>query len=96
MCASNAPRMDGGHLQYSGSPELMERYAALAIDAGARIVGGFCGKTPGHAAAMRRALEEYQRGPRPDLGAIEAALCKLVAPPPSGGVGRRRRSREGG
>jgi S-methylmethionine-dependent homocysteine/selenocysteine methylase len=24
----------------------MERYAALAIDAGARIVGGCCGKTP--------------------------------------------------
>jgi len=89
------PQWHGAHLHYSGSPELMGRYAALAIDAGARIVGGCCGNTPAHVAAMRLALDEHQRGPRPDLGAIEAALGKLVAPPASGGAGRRRRSREG-
>jgi 5-methyltetrahydrofolate--homocysteine methyltransferase len=89
------PQWHGAHLHYSGSPELMGRYAALAIDAGARIVGGCCGNTPAHVAAMRLALDEYQRGPRPDLGAIEAALGKLVAPPASGGAGRRRRSQEG-
>ena len=44
---AGAPRMDGEHLHDSGSPELMERYAALAICAGARIVGGCCGNTPG-------------------------------------------------
>ena len=65
----------------------MGRYAALAIDAGARIVGGCCGNTPAHVAAMRLALDEYQRGPRPDLAAIEAALGKLVSPPASGAAG---------
>ena len=73
----------------------MGRYAALAIDAGARIVGGCCGNTPAHVAAMRYALDERQRGPRPDLTAIEAALGKLVAPPASGGAGRRRRGENG-
>jgi 5-methyltetrahydrofolate--homocysteine methyltransferase len=72
----------------------MERYVALAIDAGARIVGGCCGNTPAHVAAMRRALDRYQRGPRPDLAAIEAALGKLVAPPAANGGRRRRRSQE--
>ena len=59
----------------------MGRYAALAVDAGARIVGGCCGNSPAHVAAMRRALDDRQRGLRPDLAAIEAALGKLVAPP---------------
>ena len=40
------PQWRDGHLHYSGSPELMQRYIALAIDAGARIVGGCCGNTP--------------------------------------------------
>ena len=89
------PQWHEGHIHYSGSPELMERYVALAIDAGARIVGGCCGNTPAHVAAMRRALDRRQRGPRPDLAAIEAALGKLVAPAAAKGAGRRRRTREG-
>jgi 5-methyltetrahydrofolate--homocysteine methyltransferase len=90
------PQWRDGHVHYSGSPELMGRYAALAIDAGARIVGGCCGNSPAHVAAMRRALDEGRRGPRPDLAAIEAALGKLVAPPAADGGRRRRRSQEGG
>ena len=89
------PQWRDGHLHYSGSPELMGRYVALAIDAGARIVGGCCGNTPAHVAAMRRALDQYQRGPRPELAAIEAALGKLVAPPAAKGAGRRRRGQDG-
>ncbi len=89
------PQWLDGHLHYSGSPEVMGRYAALAIDAGARIVGGCCGNTPAHVAAMRRALDQHQRGPRPDLAAIEAALGKLVAPPAAKGARRRRRGQEG-
>ena len=73
----------------------MGRYAALAIDAGARIVGGCCGTTPAHVAAMRHALDRRRRGPRPDLAAIEAALGKLVAPPAGKDAGRGRRGREG-
>jgi len=89
------PQWHEGHVHYSGSPELMGRYAALAIDAGARIVGGCCGNTPAHVAAMRRALDGRQHRPRPDLATIEAALGRLVAPPAANGGRRRRRSEEG-
>ena len=89
------PQWHDGHVHYSGSPELMGRYAALAIDAGARVIGGCCGNTPAHIAAMRRALDRPQRGPRPDLAAIEAALGKLVAPPAANGGRHRRRGYEG-
>jgi 5-methyltetrahydrofolate--homocysteine methyltransferase len=89
------PQWRDGRLHYSGAPELMGRYAALALDAGARIVGGCCGTTAAHIAAMRLALDQYQRGPRPDLAAIEAALGKLVAPPKAKGAGRGRRGQDG-
>jgi 5-methyltetrahydrofolate--homocysteine methyltransferase len=34
------PQVHGEHVHCSGTPELMDEYARLAIDAGARIVGG--------------------------------------------------------
>jgi len=69
----------------------MAAYARLALDAGARIVGGCCGTTPAHLAAMRRALDAHAAGTRPDLAAVEAALGPLVAPPVVGGERRVRR-----
>ena len=51
------PQFQGAEIVYSGTPELMARYAVLAADAGARIVGGCCGTTPEHLAAMRAALD---------------------------------------
>ena len=34
------PQVDGGEVRYSGTPELMSDYVHMALDAGARIVGG--------------------------------------------------------
>ena len=92
------PRWVGGHVHYDGTPALMARYAALARDAGARVIGGCCGTGPEHLAAMRRALEETPPGPRPDLARVEEALGAFSspgdgseAPPP-----RARRRRRGG
>ena len=92
---AGAPQWRDGHPHYLATPELMGRYAALALDAGAKIVGGCCGNAPAHVAAMRRALDEHHHGPRPDLAAIEAALGKLVSPPASKGPPRHRRSQDG-
>jgi methionine synthase I (cobalamin-dependent) len=75
------PQWHGAHIHYSGTPELMAVYAGLAVDAGARIVGGCCGSTPAHLAAMRRTLDNHAAGARPDLGQVVAALGPLVAPP---------------
>lgn len=68
------PKFVDGHIHYDGTPELMADYAVLARDCGAQIIGGCCGTTPAHLAAMRAALEATPRGPVPDLGTIEARL----------------------
>ncbi|MBI1386406.1 MAG: betaine--homocysteine S-methyltransferase [Rhizobiales bacterium] len=90
------PQVKGGEVVYTGTPELMARFAHLAADAGARIVGGCCGTTAGHLAGMRKALDEHTPGPRPDRAAIEAATGPLVAPPADAAQGSdRRRGRRG-
>jgi methionine synthase I (cobalamin-dependent) len=88
---AGVPQWHGAHIHYSGTPELMASYAGLAVDCGARIVGGCCGNTPAHVAAMRRGLDGRQAGARPDLGAIVAALGALAAPPAAQAAGRTRR-----
>jgi 5-methyltetrahydrofolate--homocysteine methyltransferase len=88
------PQWHGVHIHYSGTPALMACYAGLAVDAGARIVGGCCGSTPAHLAAMRRALDKHTAGARPEMADVVAALGPLVAPPSTaqGQTRTRRRS----
>jgi 5-methyltetrahydrofolate--homocysteine methyltransferase len=88
------PHLHGTHVHYSGTPEMMAEYAGLAIDAGARIVGGCCGSTAAHVAAMRLAIDRHAAGARPQLAEIVAALGALVAPP-STAQGRPRPRRRG-
>ena len=93
---AGVPQWHGAHIHYSGTPELMADYARLAVDAGARIVGGCCGNKPEHIAAMRRALDAHSAAERPTQEAIVAALGPLVSPPAqeSATPRARRRSRE--
>lgn len=92
------PRFQGTQAVYSGTPELMARYAHLAIDAGARIVGGCCGTTPSHLAAMRRAIDEHVPGERPSLAGIIASIGPLTnaAPSQTTKAGERRSRRPQG
>jgi 5-methyltetrahydrofolate--homocysteine methyltransferase len=92
ICKGNCgvPRFEGVDIVYSGTPELMARYATLAIDAGARIVGGCCGTSPGHLAAMRAAIDGHVAGERPDLMTITAEVGPMVNAAPRSG---RRQSR---
>jgi 5-methyltetrahydrofolate--homocysteine methyltransferase len=91
ICKGNCgvPHFDGAEIVYSGTPELMGRYATLAVDAGARIVGGCCGTTPEHVAAMRAAIDTHARGERPDVNAIVAEVGPLANAVP----GEARRAR---
>ncbi len=88
---AGVPQWHGAHIHYSGTPELMEIYAGLAVDCGARIVGGCCGNTPLHVAAMRRGLDARKTSPRPDIVAIVASLGALAAPPAAETTARPRR-----
>jgi len=86
------PQWHGAHIHYSGTPELMAKYTSLAIDAGARIIGGCCGSKPAHLAAMRKSLDAHQAGNPPTLAEVVEALGPLVAPP-STVTGTRARRR---
>ena len=92
------PKFHDGHIHYDGTPELMADYAVLARDCGATIIGGCCGTTPAHLAAMRAALENTPPGPVPDLDTIAARLGGFSSP--SDGISgeppaRDRRRRRG-
>lgn len=88
------PEIRGEEVVYTGTPELMARYAQLAIDAGARIIGGCCGTSFDHLAAMRRALDTHVPRPRPDVATIVSEIGPLVSPPRAeSGVGDRRPGR---
>lgn len=71
------PEFIGGEIRYNGTPEIMARYATMARDAGARIVGGCCGTSPQHVAAMRAALDQTPRGPAPTLDDVQRELGEV-------------------
>ncbi|BCH16214.1 MULTISPECIES: betaine--homocysteine S-methyltransferase [unclassified Mesorhizobium] len=64
------PEFRGAEIHYSGTPELMADYVRLAVDAGAKIVGGCCGTSFAHLAAMRKALDAHTRSDRPTVEKI--------------------------
>lgn len=73
------PRYVEGQIEYDGTPELMARYARLARDAGARLIGGCCGTRPEHLVAMRAAMEEHVPGERPTLDRIRAEIGEFTS-----------------
>jgi homocysteine S-methyltransferase len=58
------PTRAGERLIYISSPAYMADYADRMVEIGARIVGGCCGTTPDHIAAMREALDRRLATPR--------------------------------
>lgn len=54
---AGAPRLVAGRAVYDLSPAAMADHAAIAVAAGARIVGGCCGVTAAHVAAVRARLD---------------------------------------
>lgn len=69
------PEYIDGKIVYNGTPELMAKYTHLALDAGAKIVGGCCGTSPHHIRAMREAMDNYTpSGHIPTLDEIQQAL----------------------
>jgi len=71
------PEFRGTEIHYSGTPELMADYVRLAVDGGARIVGGCCGTSFEHLAAMRKALDAHSKGTRPSVDDIVARIGPL-------------------
>ncbi len=91
------PQYHDGHIHYTGTPELMADYARIALDSGAKIIGGCCGTSPEHLASMRQALEAHTKGARPSIETVEAklgavsALAKGIDQAAEGAARRERR-----
>ncbi len=87
------PRYVDGLIEYDGTPELMARYARLARDAGARLIGGCCGTKPEHLVAMRAALEAHVPGERPTIERIRAEVGEFTSADDGAGEPRAERVR---
>ncbi|MFC4305849.1 bifunctional homocysteine S-methyltransferase/methylenetetrahydrofolate reductase [Cohnella boryungensis] len=82
-----------GKVVYSATPEYFASSARRFADAGAKLIGGCCGTTPEHIAAISRALKDYSptvpsipssEAVRPPIvieGAPEASAEAVGAPP---------------
>jgi 5-methyltetrahydrofolate--homocysteine methyltransferase len=93
------PHFVGAECVYTGTPRLMAHYAKLVRRSGARIVGGCCGTSPAHIAAMRQALDQPVVDPlEPSMATIVEQLGALTnaAPPAPGStpVAHRRSRRQ--
>ena len=96
------PEFRGATIHYSGTPELMGDYVRLAVDGGAKIIGGCCGTSFVHLQAMREALDAHAKGDRPTVEEVVTRIGPLrnKMADQSGGTGEtsearreRRRSR---
>lgn len=93
------PEFRGSEIHYSGTPELMSDYVRLAVDGGARIIGGCCGTSFVHLAAMRKALDTHQKEGRPTIETIVERIGPLrnkTATATDTGEPRRERRRSRG
>jgi homocysteine S-methyltransferase len=64
------PEQVGGRIMYPANPEYFGEYAQALCEAGASLIGGCCGTTPRHIAAMRQAIDRLAEGCAPALGEI--------------------------
>ena len=62
------PEQVGGRIMYPANPNYFAEYALAFCQAGASLIGGCCGTTPQHIAAMRLALDGEVEGCLPEPG----------------------------
>jgi methionine synthase / methylenetetrahydrofolate reductase(NADPH) len=81
------PSRIGERLIYLSSPSYMADYAGRMVDAGARLIGGCCGTTPQHIAAMRVVLDR-RRPARPETRRPTLTVTPVAAAEPGLRVAR--------
>jgi len=80
------PSRIGERLIYLSSPAYMGEYAGRMVEAGARLVGGCCGTTPQHTAAMRETLDRLTPAARRREPRVALARPARPAAPEAAGV----------
>jgi homocysteine S-methyltransferase len=75
------PEHVSGRIMYPATPEYFGEYAVAFARAGASLVGGCCGTTPEHIAAMRRALDFLELAPERHAVAVPRPEREESEPP---------------
>ena len=68
------PEQVGGRVMFPAHPQYFGEYALAFCQAGASLIGGCCGTTPQHIAAMRVALSTQAQGCAPSLDELSLPL----------------------
>ena len=68
------PEFHDGKIIYSGTEKLMAEYVQIAMNSGAKIIGGCCGTSFEHVRAMREAMDSHSISLPPTLSEIEAKV----------------------
>ena len=58
---AGSPVIEDGRTVYRATPDEMAATAIRLLDSGVRVIGGCCGTTPAHLAAMSRAAQQVAR-----------------------------------
>jgi homocysteine S-methyltransferase len=80
------PEQVGGRIMYPANPDYFGEYALAFCEAGASLIGGCCGTTPQHIAAMRQAIDRTPQGCYPTVAELsmpaeaEESLERAEAP----------------
>lgn len=94
------PSYVDGRYVYGSTPEYFAENALKFAALGARIVGGCCGTTPEHIAAIAAALQDYApqpgSGAASDTGALAAAPVQVTEPRAAGSAGASAAAEAGG
>jgi len=64
------PEQVGGRIMYPANPDYFGEYALAFCEAGASVIGGCCGTTPQHIAAMHKAVTAEPQGCGPEVGEL--------------------------
>jgi methionine synthase I (cobalamin-dependent)/5,10-methylenetetrahydrofolate reductase len=79
MPNAGLPQLHGGRFHYLASAEYFGEFAARAVEAGVRLVGGCCGTTPAHVRFMRDRLSSHL----PAEKLAPGADVRVLEPPPA-------------
>ena len=77
------PEQVNGRIMYPATPDYFADYALAFRQVGATLVGGCCGTTPAHIAAMRQALDAPPREEEMDLSLLRQVRAKPPVAPES-------------
>ena len=78
MPNAGLPTRSGGRLMYLTTPDYFAQMVPDMLASGITIIGGCCGTTPDHIAAMRQAMDAYLEETGTE---VEARVCPTVVRP---------------